>query len=130
MRIVIAAAMFAALLLSGCAGHSRPAAVKSAPPPPVTTKGGNRFEMTQHGRQMTADDFDAWMKARGIRVAKGRQTAAADKPPSRRAPKPVPKAAARPAPKTTSRIRSPRWIRPELTASSRAMATDAAEVLP
>jgi hypothetical protein len=31
----------------------------------------NRFLMTQNGRQMTADDFEAWMKARGIRVAKG-----------------------------------------------------------
>jgi hypothetical protein len=27
--------------------------------------------MTQGGRQMTADDFEAWMKAHGIRVAKG-----------------------------------------------------------
>ena len=35
-----------------------------------------------------------------------------------------------PAPKTTSRIRSPRWILPDATASSSAMATDAAEVLP
>jgi hypothetical protein len=31
----------------------------------------NRFLMTQGGHQMSADDFDAWMKARGIRVAKG-----------------------------------------------------------
>jgi hypothetical protein len=31
----------------------------------------NRFLMTQNGHQMTADDFEAWMKARGIRVAKG-----------------------------------------------------------
>src|ERR1044071_1267551 len=35
-----------------------------------------------------------------------------------------------PAPNTISRIRSPRWMRPDSTASSRAMATDAAEVLP
>ena len=76
MRIVVAAA-FAAVLLSGCAGHSSPAATKAAPPPapmPVATHGANRFDMTQHGRQMTADDFDAWMKARGIRVAKGAPT--------------------------------------------------------
>ena len=64
MRIVISAAAFAAVLLSGCAGHATPAAVKAAPPP-VSTKGGNRFEMTQHGRQMTADDFDAWLQANG-----------------------------------------------------------------
>jgi hypothetical protein len=31
----------------------------------------NRFLMTQNGKQMTADDFEAWMKSRGIRVAKG-----------------------------------------------------------
>ncbi|MBW8849213.1 MAG: hypothetical protein JF600_00405 [Xanthomonadales bacterium] len=89
MRIVISAAVFAAVLLSGCAGHATPAAVKAAPPPPVSTKGGNRFEMTQHGRQMTADDFDAWMKARGIRIAKGAQ--AAGRPPAGRSPKPAAK---------------------------------------
>lgn len=97
MRIVFAAA-FAAVLLSGCAGHSSPAATKAAPPPapmPVATHGANRFDMTQHGRQMTADDFDAWMKARGIRIAKGPQTAATGK----RAPKP----AAKPAPKSEAK---------------------------
>lgn len=97
MRIVVAAA-FAAMLLSGCAGHSSPAATKAAPPPapmPVATHGANRFDMTQHGRQMTADDFDAWMKARGIRIAKGPQTAATGK----RAPKP----AAKPAPKSEAK---------------------------
>lgn len=31
-----------------------------------------RFDMTQNGRRMTADEFDAWMKARGIRVATGK----------------------------------------------------------
>lgn len=89
MRIVVAAA-FAAVFLSGCAGHSSPAATKAAPPPaplPVATPGANRFDMTQHGRQMTADDFDAWMKARGIRIAKGPQTAATGKPPAKPAPK-------------------------------------------
>ncbi len=30
-----------------------------------------RFNMHQEGRQMTADEFDAWMKARGVRVARG-----------------------------------------------------------
>src|SRR6266516_3462669 len=36
----------------------------------------------------------------------------------------------RPAPKTTIKTRSPRWMRPWLTASSSAMATEAAEVFP
>lgn len=28
-----------------------------------------RFDMSQNGKRMTADEFDAWMKARGVRVA-------------------------------------------------------------
>lgn len=34
-----------------------------------------RFNMTQNGKSMTADEFTAWMKARGVRVAKGRAPA-------------------------------------------------------
>ena len=30
-----------------------------------------RFHMTQNGKQMTADDFEAWMKKSGYRVATG-----------------------------------------------------------
>ncbi|WP_342317102.1 hypothetical protein [Lysobacter sp. FW306-1B-D06B] len=30
-----------------------------------------RFNMHQNGKKMTAEEFDAWMKSRGIRVAKG-----------------------------------------------------------
>lgn len=30
-----------------------------------------RFDMSQNGKMMTADEFDAWMKARGVRVARG-----------------------------------------------------------
>jgi hypothetical protein len=30
-----------------------------------------RFDMNQNGKRMTADEFSAWMKARGVRVAKG-----------------------------------------------------------
>ena len=33
-----------------------------------------RFDMNQNGKRMTADEFDAWMKARGVRVA-GRKPA-------------------------------------------------------
>ena len=35
-----------------------------------------RFNMTQGGKRMTADEFDAWMKARGARVATGKPTPA------------------------------------------------------
>lgn len=31
-----------------------------------------RFNMTQGGRSMTADEFDAWLKKRGVRVATGK----------------------------------------------------------
>ncbi|QNP39954.1 hypothetical protein [Lysobacter solisilvae (ex Woo and Kim 2020)] len=45
-----------------------------------------RFDMSQNGKRMTAEEFDAWMKARGVRVAKG-APAAATAPPVE-APKP------------------------------------------
>ena len=35
-----------------------------------------RFDMSQGGKRMTADEFDAWMKSRGVRVARGAGTAA------------------------------------------------------
>lgn len=34
-----------------------------------------RFDMMQNGRRMTAEEFGAWMKARGIRVATGKPKA-------------------------------------------------------
>jgi rare lipoprotein A len=36
-----------------------------------------RFDMTQNGRRMTAEEFAAWMKARGIRVATGKPAGSA-----------------------------------------------------
>ncbi|MNW22752.1 hypothetical protein D3C71_2244330 [compost metagenome] len=33
--------------------------------------------MNQNGKKMTAEEFDAWMKSRGIRVAKGAPAAGA-----------------------------------------------------
>jgi hypothetical protein len=36
-----------------------------------------RFNMTQNGKSMTADEFSAWMKSRGVRVARGGGAAAA-----------------------------------------------------
>ena len=30
-----------------------------------------RFDMNQNGKRMTAVEFDAWMKSRGVRVARG-----------------------------------------------------------
>lgn len=48
-----------------------------------------RFDMSQGGKRMTAEEFDAWMKARGVRVVKARPAPAAA---------PVVEAAAEPKP--------------------------------
>lgn len=80
------------LALSACATRS-PVAERTptlAPKPTAIAK-NNRFEMNQNGRRMSADDFDAWMKARGIRVAKGPQAATRAAPPSKSKSKAPPK---------------------------------------
>ena len=41
-----------------------------------------RFDMTQNGKRMTADEFDAWMKARGVRVVPAANTPAATTAPA------------------------------------------------
>ena len=41
-----------------------------------------RFNMTQNGKRMTADEFDAWMKARGVRVVGSKAPAAAPAAPA------------------------------------------------
>lgn len=45
--------------------------------PPTRTA---RFDMSQGGKRMTADEFDAWMKAQGIRVATGAAKPATPQP--------------------------------------------------
>ncbi len=69
------AALLAFGLSTGCASKSPTAAAEKAAPDEVVTvkvgPHGHRFDMQQNGRSMTAEEFDAWMKARGIRVAKG-----------------------------------------------------------
>lgn len=76
LRLPLCGAMMIAVgLLTGCASTSSSSAIrKDAPEDVVTVKAGphgHRFDMQQNGRSMTAEEFDAWMKARGIRVAKG-----------------------------------------------------------
>lgn len=89
MRIVILPVLAAVVSLSGCASRAPSVAKVPLPPPnaPVEIGKSNRFEMTQNGRQMSAEDFDAWMKARGIRIAKGADA----KPPVKAKPKPAAK---------------------------------------
>jgi hypothetical protein len=95
MRFVLILAVYAAFAVSGCASRA-PVAEKAPTPEPVAkptvpqTK-SNRFAMTQNGRKMSADDFDAWMKARGIRIAKGKPSAKqAARPATKAKPKATP----------------------------------------
>ena len=60
-----------------------PATAGAYQPKPGESSTAWRFDMTQNGKRMTADEFDAWMKARGVRVIPG-------------APKPAQAAAAPP----------------------------------
>ena len=124
MRIMLSVVLTAVVLLAGCATHAPLTDTSSKPqaPAPVITGKSNRFEMTQNGRRMSADDFDRWMKARGIRVAKGKPAAtrqaksrggassdtpvvakATPKASSKSTPKATPKSAARPTSATVSK---------------------------
>jgi hypothetical protein len=58
-------------------------ATKKNPPAPAPSTGAYvpktkddntpyRFDMNQNGKKMTAEEFDAWMKAKGIHVATGK----------------------------------------------------------
>ncbi len=106
MRMLLPAALLAVVALSGCASRQPSAALPESgisPPKSATIVVGkfNRFQMTQNGRQMSADDFDAWMKARGIRVAKGPQAAKRSANPQSRLqtqPKPQAKAQTKASP--------------------------------
>ncbi|MBP6457984.1 MAG: hypothetical protein KA222_05045, partial [Pseudoxanthomonas sp.] len=46
-----------------------------------------RFDMSQNGKRMTADEFDAWMKSRGVRVVKAPVAPAAAPAPAEPAKK-------------------------------------------
>lgn len=67
-----------AATLGGCATPPAPTPeppavveVTVAPAAEKDALGAYRFDMTQGDRKMTADEFDAWMKSNGIRVARG-----------------------------------------------------------
>jgi hypothetical protein len=71
MRCLLPVALCAVVVFSGCAAHTPVVGKAPATPAPIAVGKSNRFEMTQNGQKMSAGDFDAWMKARGIRIAKG-----------------------------------------------------------
>ena len=76
----------------GVVGPDNPAAYK-----PKTQYDNTpwRFNMSQNGKKMTADEFAAWMESRGVHVAKGAPGAAA---PAGNAPLPPPPPANPPKP--------------------------------
>ena len=59
-----------------------------------------RFNMSQNGKKMTADEFSAWMKARGVRVARGAGAAATPAQDPVTAPAQATPAGAQPPPAT------------------------------
>ena len=75
MRMILLALpclLFSGLALAKDAPKSTKAAPKAAAAPAAQpTDTSKRFNMTQNGKRMTADDFDAWMKKNGYRVATG-----------------------------------------------------------
>lgn len=76
----IALSLATVALLAGCASSGKSVAKAEEKPISVTVEapaaekdalGNYRFLMQQGETRMSADQFDAWMKANGIRVAKG-----------------------------------------------------------
>jgi len=49
------------------------------PMPPSTARSDYRFDMRQDGKAMSANEFEAWMKSRQVRVATGKPVRLADK---------------------------------------------------
>lgn len=63
------------------AGVARPADPAAYKPRTEFDNAPWRFDMTQNGKRMTADEFDAWMQARGVRVVGRKDAPAAEAPP-------------------------------------------------
>ena len=75
-------------IASANAGERPPAAdaMKPATEAKPAPGGPWRFDMRQDGRTMSADEFDAWMKARQVQVATGKPAAGAARPAAPAAP--------------------------------------------
>ncbi|CAG4975841.1 hypothetical protein LYB30171_02023 [Lysobacter luteus] len=86
-KIVIAASLLSALVLSPAFATEQmaePEIVDAATYKPKTEHDNTpyRFNMEQNGKRMSADEFDAWMKARGVRVATGKPAVEAASAPA------------------------------------------------
>lgn len=72
----------ALVALAACSGNKVASKAAQAPeevlivslkaPDARDSRGSYRFLMSEGDRRMSVDEFDAWMKANGIRVAKGK----------------------------------------------------------
>jgi rare lipoprotein A len=92
--------MVSALPIAAANAGELPASAHAKP-----TQDPYRFDMRQDGKAMTADEFDAWMKARQVRVATGRAgkpDAPAAAATAQAPPPPNTRQASEPAPATTS----------------------------
>ena len=86
-KIVIAVSLFSSLLMStafAAETQADTAVVDAATYKPKTEHDNTpyRFNMEQNGKRMSADEFDAWMKARGVRVATGKPAVEAASAPA------------------------------------------------
>lgn len=81
--VALAALIVSPALVAG-EGQAQPDVIDAATYQPKTEHDNTpyRFNMEQGGKRMTADEFDAWMKARGVRVAKGAPAAGAAAAPA------------------------------------------------
>ena len=119
--------MVAALpIASAEAGERKSGAAAPAEPPPAAADKW-RFDMKQDGKPMTADEFDAWMKARQVRVATGKATSTGPSTPATKptaattgAAKPEPDIQQRPAAVAAS-PEPPRPVTPPASSASDAV---------
>ncbi|ALN87886.1 rare lipoA family protein [Lysobacter capsici] len=84
----VAAAPAAEVKTTVATGKPVTTATTSAAKPTATVasaSGDYRFDMMQNGKSMSADEFDAWMKTRQVRVATGKGVALAPPKPLSRA---------------------------------------------
>ena len=92
MPILRRALPLSLLALAACAGReARPPSLADLPAPPpveqdvVIVRSDDpldyRFDMEQGGRKMSADEFDAWMQSRGVRIARGAPASELPAPP-------------------------------------------------
>lgn len=87
-------AIVEALPIASARAGERPA------PVPQADAADGRFNMYQNGKVMTADDFDAWLAARGLKLENGRQVPLHPQPEAAQATSPLPAPA--PAPVTAA----------------------------